>query len=607
MNVQIRRRALGLLLAGLPFLPDPSLAQTPNSSILLPRSMAPAGQTEFKTVADLPGTVEVKSQPDQGVLIKSADGGQPISMLAVATREFRALTGRISGFFDWEPKTRPSFMQLLNRKLQPLAIPAIEIEQPSAIWSQLASGPITGPRVELDRSEKLAAAILSAQRAGLPITVSDVVALPDRKTPKGVTAAFTARFNDTLDKLANAILDPTQVRRQIFTATVKPTRDALIELWPTIRPKQFSEERREVGRRWGLLSAQSSLKAIYGGTSDFQPSTYRQMFEQSRRVVGIGPDIPNCSGMLVSAEWVMTAGHCLKSGIQDMLVTVDIDVEMVKDASGTSHARRLDPDQMTGQQIAQLRRRIRVDDAWPAEGTGQSDQDGIDYAFLHLKQDEMDEKLVGFLGQIETVAALHFCQSTPAKGVPVAVIARRMRDAAKVYDYARVLFPFRASPAQFKELTVDTGLGIQRFVDETFDEPAQRAEEFDSRMTEFEQAYVKNPDGYYEYRAQRIDLAGRRPFFGMDTDTVHGNSGGPVFSREQPCIIGIFTGGQLDGAKFQSGSWSRHEFGTPLREVVADLRQQNPAQDASPEQIAQRNRLMMLMNGFMQPAPPGSQ
>ena len=153
----------------------------------------------------------------------------------------------------------------------------------------------------------------------------------------------------------------------------------------------------------------------------------------------------------------------------------------------------------------------------------------------------------------------------------IVVIGRLRTEAARVYDHAYVWFPYKVSAQQFKVLSADTGSGLQLFVEAWFDRNDWERE-FDERYSQFENAYMPNGGaGAREFRMKRRRDMGERPYIGFDTDTVSGNSGSPIYARDDNCLLGVFAGGLIDGSEFENSSWSRHEFGTPISAVIADI------------------------------------
>jgi hypothetical protein len=57
--------------------------------------------------------------------------------------------------------------------------------------------------------------------------------------------------------------------------------------------------------------------------------------------------------------------------------------------------------------------------------------------------------------------------------------------------------------------------------------------------------------------------------FGCDCDGFGGNSGSPVFDREDHRVVGVFWGGQKDDRKIDKADQSNHEFVVPMWRIAA--------------------------------------
>jgi hypothetical protein len=353
---------------------------------------------------------------------------------------------------------------------------------------------------------------------------------------------------------------------QAFLPASSLTRDSFVRIWPQLRANP--EMRREAVRRLAGLMEQSSLKALYGITSNFDPVSYNKIFMQSQRTVALVERGRRfCSGYVLSAEWIMTAGHCLKRGDVAGLeawISVDDSASPIK---------------------------VALDDHWPRSGTGLSDEDPIDFVFLHMRS---DESVAQYLTAIERGAPACLDTQPLDYEQPVVVIAYRDEAPLKVYDHAYVWFPFRVRSQRFQEMSAMTGAKIQRLAEAWFPgELGKQVDFFERNMTNFESSYQSRGE-FREYRAERAGL-NRRAYFGMDTDTFKGNSGAPVFAREKVCVVGVFSGGAGENARIDEGTWKEHEFAIPLSEVAAHLRSLDPGESATALQKASREALVRIM------------
>jgi hypothetical protein len=88
--------------------------------------------------------------------------------------------------------------------------------------------------------------------------------------------------------------------------------------------------------------------------------------------------------------------------------------------------------------------------------------------------------------------------------------------------------------------------------------------------------------------------------FGFDTDTQSGNSGGPVYSRVDVCVVGVFGGGRPDNVKITEATWKEHEFATPLSAVLKDLKAYDAATLVEPADRANVAALLAAIAGLQQ-------
>lgn len=237
---------------------------------------------------------------------------------------------------------------------------------------------------------------------------------------------------------------------------------------------------------------------------------------------------------------------------------------------------------------------LRVIDAWPFDGHGKSNSDPIDYAFLRIAANARGNSPVTETDELCLLGDPADFQT------PVLVIARKGSDPVKVHDHAYVWFPFSASDETMKTMRKEVLLRTDRVGTEWFpDSPEKKRDYVDRYLQAFDDAYLR-VDTHYEYHAGRGEFSGvKRPLFGMDTDTFHGNSGAPVFSRTEDypeiCIVGVFAGGALDGAPVTEAHFQEHEFATPLSEIIADLRNL-PINQGSPSAEQQETRKQLVLS-----------
>lgn len=560
--------------------PGVAAQQPVTDTVLVPVNSSPAAISRFEVLQrqvsaapavliNAPGVDDsqtVTSRRIEGVRVRPASGPtSEVAAVRVPTGQITAIEQNVSELLAKEPASAPSFLRTLERKYSAKNTPVLGVTW-AATAASVSGVAAQGHNGRVADTASMAVDLLRAKGQGLLLRTTELqLLMPAKAGFDSATAAFDRRYNATLASLTNAIETPTPANQQAFQANARLTRAAFVEIWPQLR--NDPAKRRDAVRRLAGLMEQSSLKAVYGLTSNFDPVSYSRIFSQARRTVALVERNERfCSGYLLSAEWVMTAGHCLKRG----------DVQSMRASISTA----------AGEPVL-----VPVDDQWPTSGTGRSDADPIDYVFLHLAPSDELQRQWAWLEQARLCLQPEPLEYEQA----VFVIAHRGESPLKVYDHAYVWFPFRALPQRFQEMSALTGAKLQRLAEAWFpDDPTRQVDFFDRNMADLEKSYELRGT-HREYRSERAGL-GKRPYFGMDTDTYRGNSGAPVFSRDGVCIIGVFSGGAADNARIDEGTWKEHEFAIPLPEIAAHLRSLDVAADSpTPERKASREALVAMM------------
>lgn len=585
-----------------------AVAQRTPQVVLIPSDSTRASLEEFKalqqSVAANPNILIVKtdgaavaSPSTQEVKVQVASAGAtPTSAVQLRADWVEAAEKEVGALLKDEPESSTSFLRLLEKKFREADTPLLEVSNTRTI---APAGPLSGaarPRLlgfgatsNPTNNRRMGTGLLRAWSQGLPLSGSKLKLL-GFKIPDSVTAVFDSQYNATLNTFGNAIVQPTSANQAALQMDAKLTRDKFIEVWPLLR--NDAVRRRETVRRFAGLMEQSPLKAAYGPKSIFDPFSYSKIFVQGRRTVAlVERDEKFCSGYLLSAEWVMTAGHCLKRGdAQAMQVWVSVDCpdQLPEDETKLRTCRNSVETLKDGRKVGTVK--IPVIDNWPVNGTGRSDADSIDFTFLRISDSPLLEEHWDPIKQVPVCL-----QKEPlAYEQAVIVIGYRPGTLAQVYDHANVWFPFKAGSNRYAEISAMTGARLQRLAEAWFALPADQEKFFEDNMSDFEKSYAPN-GSVREYRAERAGLV-KRPYFGMDTDTFHGNSGAPVFYRNEVCIVGVFSGGAGENAEILEGTWKEHEFAIPLSEIVAHVKSVPTDQGgATSDQKAARERLLALM------------
>lgn len=467
-----------------------------------------------------------------------------------------------------DPSSSPSFLTTLHDRQESKRTPFFSVSAasvPDNVMTPVITASSTG---NFGVNATLATRLLRARAQGLAVRASEFQLLPAAsKISSTVAPKFFGRYNATLVALEATLERPTSANVSELEENARLTRDEFTNAWPELR--KDSAKRSNAVRRLDGLMEQSALKAVYALPSNFEPQTYEKIYRQAGRTVPLYESGSRfCTGYLLSKDWLMTAGHCLKrSDIQDISI-------------------RIAPPKAGDPEVS-----ISVDGQWPSTGTGRTDADPIDYVFLHLAPNKDSQTLIDVL---QNSAPLCLSTMSPQYKRPIVVIAHRPDTNLKVYDHAYVWFPFQIGPQKFQEMSAMAGARLQRLAESWFVSQAKRESFFEESMSKFEASY-KVVGQTRQYRSEHPGLA-ERPYFGMDTDTYRGNSGAPVFLREEVCVVGVFSGGALDGAKIQEATWKEHEFAVPLSEIVKHVRSLDIAADGATdaEKLSRQNLLALL-------------
>jgi hypothetical protein len=324
-------------------------------------------------------------------------------------------------------------------------------------------------------------------------------------------------------------------------------------------------EQAQLARTWrelrytlaDVFTDETQYKAIYGQISNYPTWTYDHIFEQAASVVAIAPagsTRPVCSGVLVTTDIVLTAGHCFEGPPQQYEVWFGYmqypnlgQAPIVKrplDAEPVSPAADLWPDLLARNFSASL----------------------LDYAMVRVEPPSEGALLpeVSVLpGRTVTPTPQCLRKNNPQRGDALYVVGYPQARHATVHDNARVEFPFRLLTTDFDLLRLD--------VEADFVDTPDHAEV----LAELERSYVREPVPGATILSWRsfYDVRDRgQPRMGIVADTFRGNSGGPVFDREnEQCVVGILNKGMPDTGLRRSANWKVHERVLPVTAILEDL------------------------------------
>lgn len=610
-------RRPGLLAAGFSLAAPLAYAQSPSTSnnlgqtptfdrgaILLPKNWEDAATlTQFRTIKDAVGgagvgAIEVLSPPGNwatsafGTATLSVPGStMSIEAAAVSSDRVVARTRNITNRMLSEPQSERSALSDLVRQFQPLRVPTVSVAQPAADIMFARGGPPPFERVDataeggtLGANGSVGAAIERARSLGIMVHERHIQKLPSAERVAAATSSradqFAAQYGRTVEALGTILKNPGQDSLKAFRDQAAATRKALIDNWMTLSKDPAA--RRQAVQALSALELQPELKATYGVPTNFSPPSYRQVYLDSRRVVAVRAGGMNiCSGMLLDDAWIMTAGHCFKG--RDW---ADLRIVLGKD----------------GFAFAKLE--AKIVDLWPSPPPGQQQTDHIDYAFARISDSDfravirgIDEQVAQVGGGPPELGPLCIKSEPLSLREPVYVIAQRLDD-KKVHDHAYVRFPYKLSEENLAMVIAENGIELTRIAERLSNDASLRKTFIEGGEALLRDAYTKVTlaDGrvHYEFRTTGSDFVQPRPFFGVDTDTFHGNSGGPVFSRNNTCIVGIFSGGAPDNFSDAAATSRQHEFVTPIAEVLLDLRRAAAGLDEAAQDDVNANRRALL-------------
>jgi V8-like Glu-specific endopeptidase len=290
-----------------------------------------------------------------------------------------------------------------------------------------------------------------------------------------------------------------------------------------------------------FLKLRRDQKAIYGRPDYFPAVNYRLIYESSKSSVAIvvaDEARPICSGVLVAADLVLTARHCLTEYLAPEL---EIWVGYEEDANGkVSHG-------------VPFHVEAKVVEGAPLEVGGAS----FDYVLLRLRPGPAGQKA----GDVVPPRCLS--EARLNRDHPIYVVGHPDGAARTIHDNAWVLFPFAATPAQYGRLML--------LVEAELKNDPERGR----WVQQFRADYRKNADGaLYEYFSSRL---GRQPVLAAEADTFHGDSGAPVFDRRKQTLVGIVVAGEPDVNEPWEPGWRRHESIIPASQILADVTARSPS------------------------------
>jgi hypothetical protein len=346
----------------------------------------------------------------------------------------------------------------------------------------------------------------------------------------GVTQA-----NEAAGQAAQEALkaDATATDIAVFADKVKENEQELVQAYAELPPDQ-----RETGR---ILvdyyrEVRRTSKALYGRDDRYPPLTYERIYRNSQGSVAIlhvGDSEPYCSGVLVGQKLVLTNFHCTVGELpSDLKVQFNYEFD-------------LDNVPVPGKRSFPVARFLVK---------GGNDPGKLDFTLLEIAADSSGQFPgdAGFAPQCLSTARVRLED-------PVYLIGHPEGQPRTVHDNAFVLFPFRVTP--------DDRARIELAVRAEFTGVVDEQDQLDAFRASYREATFEGEPVFEHFSV----AYGARPTIGADSDTFHGNSGSPAFSRRSHKVVGLLFAGEDDVDDVYTPGWRSHEAILPISEVVAHL------------------------------------
>lgn len=332
-------------------------------------------------------------------------------------------------------------------------------------------------------------------------------------------------------RIANANASDTDL--EDFKLRLAETKGELISAYQVTDDADVDAQRRLVEN---YQEVERAGKALYGRARDdrYPPETYQRIYDNSRGALAIMSDEGgvHCSGVLIADEYALTNEHCTtRFFITELKVRFD-------------YEERLDGSNLP----------TRTLDVVEKVTFTNAQRKGYDFAILKLDTDKPDNNVAGDLYPVQCIGL-----SRVRRNDPLYLIGHPLGEPRTVHDNTFVYFPFRVTQEEFTELEMAVRSEFLGADDEL------------ARLEEFRSSYQRRDEGgvpVYENFSRRWDL---QPTIGVDSDTFHGNSGSPAYSRKSHNVVGILFDGEDDLDEPWNVGWRAHEAVLPIEVVVERL------------------------------------
>lgn len=355
-------------------------------------------------------------------------------------------------------------------------------------------------------------------------------------TKESLTAVENAYRQLDERAITMASADATEQDAQAFGQQLKATKEELAVAYRAAGDSDMETQHRLIENYTEL---QRTGKALYGINRDdrYPPEAYQRIFENSRGSLAIlrrNRDV-HCSGVLMARDFVLTNHHCIEGFFTNEL-QVRFDYE-----------ERIDGSMLPTRTLPVVRQvpMTTAERKW-------------DFTVLEVGTDS-DGNHAGDLYPVQCLSLFRVQRDDP-----LYLVGHPLGEPRTVHDNTFVFFPFRVTGLEFTELEIAVRAEFLGADDEL------------ERLAEFRQSYrerSENGQPVFENFSLRW---GRQPTIGVDSDTFHGNSGSPAYSRNTHLVVGILFDGEDDLDDPWDVGWRAHEAVLPIGVVVDRLDNVHP-------------------------------